>query len=111
MTGKYMYRDPILPKVSEGLSRIRRRKIFALGAMLCAPVILAVASTISPEIFPYVALVTLGFMIVPVAYWSFSTCPRCAQLFYCSWYWSGFSSKCVNCDVPLDGRIKMSDDD
>lgn len=104
MPGKYMDGDPIPPTIAEGLSRIRRRRIFALGTMLCSPVIFVVASTISPDLLPYVALVTMGLMIVPVAYWSFSTCPRCKQLFYCSWYWSGFSSKCVNCDVPLEGR-------
>lgn len=111
MPGKYMYGDPIPPAVAEGLSRIRRRKIFALGAMLCVPVTSAVSSAISPDSFPYVALVTMGLMIVPVAYWSFSTCPRCKQLFYCSWYWSGLSSKCVNCDVPLDGQITLGEDD
>lgn len=106
-----MYGDPIPQAIADGLARIRRRKMFAFGAMLCAPLIFATASAISPELFPYVALVTLGLMIVPVAAWSFSTCPRCKQLFYCSWYWSGFSPKCVNCDVPLDGRNSDTDSD
>lgn len=111
MTGKYMYGDPISPAIVGGLVRIRQRKKFAIGTMLCAPLIFALASAISPKLFPCVALVTLGLMIVPVVAWSFSTCPRCKQLFYCSWYWSGLSPKCVNCDVPLDGRSSEADSD
>lgn len=97
--------DTIPPAIAEGFLWLRRRQIFALGAMLCAPVILAFTSSISPELFSYLALVTLGLMIFPIDYWFFSTCPRCKQLFCCSRYWIGLPSKCVNCDVPLDGPV------
>jgi len=48
------------------------------------------------------AFLCLGWQVIVL---TFSRCPRCGKLFFCSKLWAnGFTSKCMNCGLGVSKR-------
>jgi len=92
--------------IESGLRRIRRRRWLSYGLFAgWLPFGITVSKlTTSGAIEMTAALAYMAAILVSGVKVGFSTCPKCGQYFFMSTYTNTFSSRCMNCGLPLSGE-------
>lgn len=97
--------DPCASSIERGLRRIRIRRWLSWGLFAgWLPFGISVSKLTTSSAVETTAMLTyMAIATITGAVVGFSTCPRCKLYFFMGTYTNTFSSRCLNCGLPLSG--------